>query len=74
MPRTDASPGIEWGEHDAPLCDCGVEMEPFVAGTRRTGGLFSPRVDYRLFTCPQCGDGCRLERARGETEWHRLTQ
>jgi hypothetical protein len=48
-------------------------MEPFIAGTRRTGGLFSSRIEYRLFTCPQCGDGCRLEREAGEEEWHRLT-
>jgi predicted RNA-binding Zn-ribbon protein involved in translation (DUF1610 family) len=74
MARTHTSAGVELGEHGAPLCDCGAEMEPFIAGTRRTGGLFSPRVDYRLFTCPQCGDGCRLERARDESEWHRLTR
>jgi hypothetical protein len=65
---------VELGEHGAPLCDCGAEMEPFIAGTRRTGGLFSPHVEYRLFTCPQCGDGCRLERAADESEWHALTR
>ena len=73
MARMHTSAEVELGEHGAPLCDCGSEMEPFIAGTRRTGGLFSPRIEYRLFTCPRCGDGCRLERDRDETEWHRLT-
>lgn len=74
MAQLHTSDTVELGEHGAPLCDCGAEMEPFISGTRRTGGLFSPHVEYRLFTCPQCGDGCRLERAQGETEWHPLTR
>jgi hypothetical protein len=73
MARTNTSAAVELGDHGAPLCDCGAVMEPFVAGTRRAGGLFSPTVEYRLFTCPQCGDGCRLERERGEDDWHTLT-
>jgi hypothetical protein len=74
MAQTHTRREVELGERGAPLCDCGAEMEPFIAGTRRTGGLFSSRVDYRLFTCPQCGDGCRLERERGESTWHTLTR
>lgn len=72
MARMYTSSGVELGENGGPLCDCGTEMEPFIAGVRRNG-LFGSAVEYRLFTCPQCGDGCRLERARGESEWHTLT-
>jgi hypothetical protein len=74
MAQTYTPTDLEWGESGAPLCDCGAEMEPFVAGTRRAGGLFSPRIHYRLFTCPQCGDGCRLERAHDEREWRPVTR
>lgn len=73
MAQTHTSREVELGDSGAPLCDCGAEMEPFIAGTRRAGRLFGRRIDYRLFTCPRCGDGCRLERERGETEWHTLT-
>jgi hypothetical protein len=73
MPQRHAAE-VALTDDGTPLCDCGAEMEPFIAGTRRTGGLFSPHVEYRLFTCPQCGDGCRLERERGETAWHALTR
>lgn len=65
-------PTVETGTHGAPLCDCGTEMEVSIAGTRRSGGIFSPRIAYRLYTCPQCGDGCRLERGPNEGQWHRL--
>ena len=65
---------VELSEDGAPVCDCGAEMEPFISGRRRAGGLFSPRIEFRLFTCPQCGDGCRLERASDETDWHKLTR
>ena len=74
MAQIHSSDEVELGEGGAPLSDCGAEMKPFISGTRRTGGLFSPHVEYRLFTCPQCGDGCRLERDRGDEEWHALTR
>jgi hypothetical protein len=74
MARTHTPAEVELGEHGAPLCDCGAEMEPFIAGTRREGGIFGKRIDYRLFTCPQCGDGCRLERGRDESDWHTVTR
>ena len=74
MTQTHTGRTVDLGEHGAPRCDCGAVMEPFIAGKRRAGGLFAPTVEYRLFTCPRCGDGCRLERERGEAQWHTLTR
>ena len=60
-------------ETDAPVCECGTQMELSDTWTRSSIPLIGSNVDVREYTCPHCGMGTRLERTEGEDEWERAS-
>lgn len=60
-------------ETDAPVCECGEEMELSGTSTRKSIPLIGSDYEVREYTCPACGMGTRLERKEGDDEWQRAS-
>ncbi len=59
---------------EPPTCSgCGIEMEFRGAGTTRTVPIVGQEIEFRQYSCPECGQGARLERREHEEAWSRPT-
>ena len=57
---------------DSPTCStCEVDMELRNEGTMRTVPVIGREIEFRLFTCRECGQGVRFERSAPDGKWSR---
>lgn len=57
---------------DAPACTrCEIDMEFVTGGTEKSAPIVGSEIEYQQFSCPECGQAARFERADPEEEWSR---
>ena len=59
---------------EPPTCSgCGIEMEFRGQGSTRTVPIVGHEIEFRQFSCPECGQGARYERSGPDEQWSRPT-